>query len=102
MKLSKSKKDLAPKMAWVSDVTDNQLRGIGLVEVLGAIGIIVPGLTGIASILTPIAAVGCALVMAGAMALHLRRNEARLTPINIVVFAAAVFVAIGRFSAHAF
>ena len=88
-----------PRMAWVNDVTESQLKGIGAVEVLGALGLILPWLTGIAKVLTPLAAVGLAIVMVGAMLLHRRRGElAAAAPANVVLFAVAVVVAVIRFS----
>lgn len=63
------------KMAWVEEVTPAQLKGIGALEVIGAIGLILPAATGIAPWLTPVAAFALALTMAVAVALHLRRRE---------------------------
>ena len=63
---------------------------------LGAIGLIVPWLTGIAPILTPLAAVGLALVMAGAVATHVRRKEQFVPPLVLGII--AVVVAVLRFA----
>ena len=73
------------------------LRFIGIVEVLGAIGVILPALTGIAPILTPIAATGLALVMVLAIIFHLRRAEYSSLPFNIVLLVLPAFVAVTRF-----
>jgi hypothetical protein len=98
-KLAKTKQDLMaePRMAWAGDFTDGQVKGIGAVEVAGAVGLVLPWLTGIAPILTPIAAVGLALVQVGAAITHLRRGEGATVPINLVLCALAVFVAVVRF-----
>jgi hypothetical protein len=66
-------------------------------EVLGAIGLIVPLLTGILPWLTPLAAIGLVLTMLGAMATHLRRGENQMLAVNLVLLLAA-FVAYGRFA----
>ena len=62
----------AGPMRWAADVTDRQFRTIGLLEVLGAIGLILPAALGIAPLLTPLAAVGLVLIMIGAIHAHVR------------------------------
>ena len=69
---------------------------VGLVEILGALGVILPWLTGIAPILTPIASIGLAVVQIGALRVHLVRNERRPLPANVLLLLAAC-VAVGRF-----
>jgi uncharacterized membrane protein YphA (DoxX/SURF4 family) len=56
----------------------------------------------IAPILVPLAAVGLALVMAGAVAVHARRKETMNIAVNVVLIALAVFVAWGRFGPYSF
>ncbi len=65
----------AGPMRWAADVTDRQFRTIGLLEVLGAIGLILPAALGIAPLLTPLAAVGLVLTMIGAIHVHVRHGE---------------------------
>ncbi|WP_433603186.1 DoxX family protein [Nocardia sp. CA-135953] len=67
-------------------------------ELLGVIGIIVPWLTGIAPVLTPLAAVGFAVVMIGAISSHIRLREPRNIAITTTILIIAVLVAIGRFA----
>ncbi|WP_431802937.1 DoxX family protein [Microbacterium sp. bgisy203] len=76
-KALRSKEQLAadPKMAWTEDFSPVQIRLIGIAEFLGALGLILPLATGIAPILTPIAAVGLAILMIGAVVVHIRRGE---------------------------
>ena len=90
----------AGPMRWAADVTDGQFRLLGAVEVLGAAGLIVPAALGIGPILTPLAAVGLVLVMIGAIATHLRFDEANRLAVPIVVLALALFVAIERFGTY--
>ncbi len=98
MKILKKKADLADKMGFVEDFSQQQVYGIGIVEVLGALGIILPWATGILPWLTPLAAIGLAMTMAGAFLTHLRRNELIPTGIvNIILFSLAVFTAVGRY-----
>jgi hypothetical protein len=74
------------------------IKLIGGVEVAGAIGLILPWLTGIAPILTPAAAVGLALLQVGAAVFHGRRDEYKQWPVNAVFLALAVFIAVVRIS----
>ncbi len=99
MKVSKSKDELKKKggkqMSWVDDVSDSTIKLIGILELLAAIGLILPQLTGILPWLTPLAAVGLVLTMIGAMMVNVRN---RITIIkNIVLLLLAAFVAYGRF-----
>jgi predicted PurR-regulated permease PerM len=79
------------------DFSPTQVRGIGLLEFLAAIGLIVPAATKIAPILTPIAAAGLGLIMVGAMVTHFRRHEHPEIITNIALGLLAVFVAAGQF-----
>ncbi|WP_433685069.1 DoxX family protein [Nocardia sp. CA-119907] len=67
-------------------------------ELLGAVGIIVPWWTGIVPVLTPLAAVGFAVVMIGAITSHVRLREPRNIAITTTLLIIAVLVAIGRFA----
>jgi uncharacterized membrane protein len=102
MKSTQPKDRLAEKLPWVADVSLPTLRVIGVSELLGAVGLILPAWTGIVPILTPIAAVGLAVIMALAVVTHARRKESGAIVFNLVLLAAAVFVAWGRFGLYAF
>ncbi len=98
MKIIKKKEDLADQMGFVEDFSQQQVKGIGVLEILGALGVILPWATGILTWLTPLAALGLGLTMAGAFLTHLRRKE--LIPmgiVNIVLFSLAIFTSYGRF-----
>ncbi len=97
-KATRPKEELQERMAFVEDFTDGQIKMIGILELLGAVGLILPGITGILPWLTPLAAIGLVLTMIGAVLTHLRRgNETQLIGVNIVLGALATFVAYGRF-----
>ncbi len=100
MKLTNSREALQEKTPWVEDFTDGQVRAIGAVEVLGAVGVVLPAAVGVAAILTPIAACGLALTMVVAAATLIRRGEYSHVALNVVIFALAVFVAVERFGPH--
>ena len=86
-----------PKMAWAQDFSQNAIRGIGAVEVLGALGLILPRLTNIAEVLSPLAALGLAAVMVGAIAVHYRRGETSAIPMGAGLLVLSLIVAIGWF-----
>lgn len=103
MKLSKSKEDLSSDMPWVEDFSAGQVRGIGGVEVLGAVGLILPALLDIAPILTPIAAAGLVVTMVGAAVVHLKRGDGFAAAVpSIVLGGLSLFLAIMRFGPEAF
>jgi uncharacterized membrane protein YphA (DoxX/SURF4 family) len=97
MKLTRPQAKLAGQMPWVEDFSPGQVRVIGLVEVLAAVGLIVPALTGILPLLTPLAAVGLALLMIGAAATHLPRDERSALLVKAVLLVLAAGIAWGRF-----
>jgi uncharacterized membrane protein YphA (DoxX/SURF4 family) len=96
-KLSQPKEKLLKNMAWVEDFSQPTVRIIGALEVLGAIGIVVPALAGIVPSLTPLAALGLVLTMIGAALTHLRRSEYSVITVPAVLLILAAFVAYGRF-----
>ena len=96
-KLSQPKEKLLKNMAWVEDFSQPAVRLIGAAEVLGAIGVVVPALTGIVPWLTPLAALGLVLLMVGAALTHLRRKEYSNIAINAALLVLATLVAYGRF-----
>ncbi|MCO4768994.1 MAG: DoxX family protein [Deltaproteobacteria bacterium] len=75
MKLMKSRAELAEKMGWVEDFSEGQIKTIGALEGLGALGLILPVALGILPILTGVAAACLTLTMVGATAVHLKRGE---------------------------
>jgi hypothetical protein len=99
MKIVLSKKQLAenPNTAAVAEeLSAPSIKAIGTIEVAGAVGLILPWLTGIAPILTPVAALGLVAVQIGAMIFHGRRHEYKQWPVNLAFAGLAAFVAWGR------
>ncbi|CRK56347.1 putative integral membrane protein [Alloactinosynnema sp. L-07] len=86
-----------PNMAWATDFTEPVIKMIGVLEVLAAIGLIVPWWTGIAPVLTPIAALGLVALMIGAVITHTRRHETKIVPVPLFLALLAAFVAWQRF-----
>ncbi len=102
MKLTMPLADLHDSLSWTADVPGTLVRLIGLAEVLGALGLVLPALFDTATVLVPLAATGLALVMVGAAVVHARRKETQMIVVNVVLLALAVFVAWGRFGPYAF
>ena len=101
LKIVRSKEQLvASGFGWAQDYSPSTIRLIGFAEILGAIGLILPAALHIAPILVPLAAVGLALVMAGAAVVHGRRKEWPFIAVNAVLLALAVIVAWGRFGPY--
>jgi uncharacterized membrane protein YphA (DoxX/SURF4 family) len=97
MKVSQPPEKLAPKMPWVNDYSAGTVKLVGAAEILGGIGLILPRATGIATVLTPLAAVGLAVIMVLAAIHHGRKGETQGVIVNVVLFILSAFVAIGRF-----
>ena len=103
MKLAQPREKLVESgMGWAGEFSPGAVKAIGALEVLGALGLILPALFDIATVLVPLAAVGLALVMVGAIVVHARRKETPMVATNVVLLALAVFVAWGRFGEYAF
>jgi uncharacterized membrane protein YphA (DoxX/SURF4 family) len=100
MKLVRPRLALAGQMGWVQDFGDAQVKGIGALEVLAAVGLVAPPLLHVATFLTPLAAVGLVLLMLGAAATHLRRHEPQMLAVNGTLLVLAAVVAIGRFGPY--
>ena len=86
-----------PRLAWMKALPVNFIRAIGVLVIAGAIGLILPALTGVAPWLTPLAALMLALLMACAIVFHLTRNEFPHIAFNTILGVFASVIAYGRF-----
>jgi hypothetical protein len=94
--LSRAKLAKAPGGGWALDFSARFVKALGVVEILGAAGLILPTLLGIAPILTPIAALGLTALMTGAAAVVSRRREFAHLLVDLTYLTLGAFVAIGR------
>lgn len=92
-KIITPREKLVGMQPWAEDFSRNQITLIGAVEILGAIGLILPRLLDIAPILSPIAAVGFILVHSVAISVHARRKETFVPNIVFILFAGFVATA---------
>ena len=87
------------QMSWAKNRSGGFIRFVGISELLGATGLILPLVTGILPWLTPLAAVGLILIQLLAIFTeHLPKKEYNVIPVNIILIALAVFIVIGRWS----
>lgn len=98
MKLVSPKERLAKNMGWVENASAPVVKLVGALEILGALGLVLPVLLNIAPALTPLAASGLVAVQLVAIVVHLRRGERAIVP-NLVLLLLALFVALARFGA---
>lgn len=100
-KATQPRERLETSMSWVEGVSTPLVRLLGTVEVLGAIGLVAPAATGIAPVLTPLAAAGLGVTMIGAIVVHARHKEPQGLAVSAVLLVLAVVVAWGRFGPYA-
>ena len=87
-------------MSWMYELSTALHRVSGTAEILGGLGLVLPGITKIQTRLTPLAGAGLVLVMIGAMWWHAQRGEFQNIVLNLVLAAGAAFIAYGRWKLH--
>ena len=93
----KEKLATAPGAGWIEDFSAGSVKAIGALEVLAAVGLVLPALLDIAPVLVPLATLGLVLIMVGAVVTRLRRHETKPMVADLVYLALGGFVAWGRF-----
>ena len=96
MKATQPIAELAVQMVWADDIPEALVRFIGMAEVLGGLGLVLPAATRIKPVLTPLAGVGLLVIMLLAALFHLVRSEFAGIVMNVVLGGLALFVAWGR------
>ncbi len=103
MKIVTGREQLLERMGWVADFTARQVRLIGVAEVVGALGLVLPAVTGVAPVLVPVAAAALVLLMVGAVVTHVRRGDPAAGVASPAVLGALTLVVmVGRFGPAAF
>src|SRR5262245_34023670 len=87
---------LSTRIKWAKDLPEPLVRFIGVAEILGALGLILPALTGILPWLTVAAAMGLTIVMASSILFHVRRGETNRIAGNVVLLGLLLVVVYGR------
>ena len=91
-----------PSAGWVEDFSAGSVKAIGALEVLAAVGLVLPAALDIAPVLVPLAALGLVMIMLGAVITRIRRHELKFMMVDLVYLALAGFVAWGRFGPESF
>lgn len=91
-----------PSARWTEDFTPAAVKAIGALELLAALGLVLPAVLDTAPVLVPMAALGLVLIMAGAAITRIRRREFTFMAVDLVYLVLAAFVAWGRFGPEAF
>ena len=87
------------KMSWAQNRSENFVRFVGISELFGAIGVVLPMLAGILPWLTTLAAIGLTLIQLSAIFTeHLPKKEFKILPLNLYFAAMSIFVLVGRWN----
>lgn len=102
MKLVRTRAQVAAVFAWAADFSDASVKALGVLEVLVAVGLVLPAAVDIAPVLVPVAAIGGLALATGGSVVHLRRSEVSLAAINLVYIVLLGLVVWGRFGPYHF
>lgn len=100
--IPKEKLEQLEGAAWTRRFSSGFVRTLGLLELLAAVGLILPAVTDVAPVMVPVTAACWVALMIGAMITHGRLGELKLVMLNVVYLALAVFIAVGRFGPESF
>jgi hypothetical protein len=87
---------------WTAGASVGFVKTLGVLELLAAVGLILPAVVDIAPVMVPVTALCWVLLMIGAMITHGRLGQAKLVMLNLAYLALAVFIAWGRFAPESF
>lgn len=96
MKLFMPVETLAGMWVWPGQVPPAFLRAMGLVDLAGGLGVLLPALTRVKPGLGVLAALGCVLLQLAAMVFHASRGEFSGLPLNVILLALSAFILWGR------
>ncbi|WBB69979.1 DoxX family protein [Micromonospora sp. WMMD812] len=103
MKVTRPKEKLvASGLGWAETWSAGTVKLIGALEVLAAVGLILPAVLDIAPVLVPLAALGLVLIMIGAVVIHARRKEYPGLVANIVLLVLSAVILWGRLGPYSF
>jgi uncharacterized membrane protein len=97
LKVTRSRERLLRVAPWVEDFPEPVVTIIGVLELLGAAGVVLPAVLGVWTVLVPVAATGLGILLVGAVVEHLTRRETDQLPAPVALLIAAAAVAAGRF-----
>ena len=88
--------------AWTRGASPTFVKSLGVIEILAAVGLVLPAVVDVAPVMVPVTAVCWIALMVGAMVTHGRLGQAKLVLVNAVYVALAAFIAVGRFGPESF
>lgn len=97
MKSTQPIEELGKSLPWVNDFSLGLVRFIGISELLGGIGLLLPALLRIKPIFTPLAALGLFSIMVFAFVYHITKGQYQVLGFNLILGAIALFIAWGRY-----
>jgi hypothetical protein len=98
----KAKLAAAPGGEWTAGASPGFVKTLGVLELLAAVGLILPAIVDVAPVMVPVTAVCWVLLMIGAMITHGRLGQVKLVMLNLAYLALAAFIAWGRFGPESF
>ena len=98
LKLTRRREQLQPTMGWVDVVPMRAVRTLGALEILGALGLVLPPLTGVAPVLALMSAIGLLVLQALAGTFHVSRGEVSDLWLNGVLLVLLVLAALAIWS----
>jgi hypothetical protein len=99
--LPKEKLDAHPG-SWTAGASAGFVKTLGVLELLAAVGLILPAVVDVVPVMVPVTAAAWVLLMIGAMITHGRLGQIKLIMLNVVYLGLAVFIAWGRFGPESF
>ena len=100
--IPKEKLEVHKGAAWTRSFSPAFVRTLGVLELLAAVGLILPAVLDVVPVMVPVTAVCWVGLMIGAMITHGRLGQFKLVLVNIVYVVLAVFIAVGRFGPESF
>lgn len=88
--------------AWTRGVSPAFVKTLGVLEMLAAVGLILPAVTDVAPVMVPVTATCWVALMVGAMVTHGRLGQLKLVLVNVAYLALAGFIVVGRFGPESF
>lgn len=100
--IPKEKLEVHEGAAWTRTASPGFVKLLGIIELLAAVGLILPAVVDVAPMMVPVTAACWVALMIGAMITHGRLGQYKLVMVNLVYVALAVFIAVGRFGPESF
>ncbi len=89
---------LSQMLPWVTTVSEGLVRFIGISELSGGLGLLLPSILKIKPVLTPVAAIGLTIIMILAMVFHVSQSQAAVIGVNFIFMALLLFIVWGRYN----